>query len=41
VIRRKKPEELRWKCDPDEFDFDSTLELEPIEGILGVIRKGH
>lgn len=29
------PEELRWKCDPSVFEFDSTSELEPIEGILG------
>jgi ATP-dependent Lon protease len=37
---KKKPqeltsEELRWKCNPDVFEFDSTSELEPIEGILG------
>ncbi|MFO7445871.1 MAG: ATP-binding protein [Ignavibacteriaceae bacterium] len=30
-----KPEDLRWKCDPAIFDFDSTDTLEPIEGILG------
>ena len=30
-----KPEELRWKCNPDIFQFDSTIDLEPIEGILG------
>lgn len=30
-----KPEELRWQCDPDIFDFDSTESLEPIEGIMG------
>ncbi|MBZ0199747.1 MAG: AAA family ATPase [Ignavibacteriaceae bacterium] len=30
-----KPEELRWKCDEDVFDFDSTSDLEPIEGIIG------
>lgn len=29
------PDELRWKCDPSIFDFDSTVDLEPIEGILG------
>ena len=29
------PESLRWKCNPDIFKFDSTVELEPIEGILG------
>lgn len=30
-----KPEELRWECKPDIFDFDSTESLTPIEGILG------
>jgi lon-related putative ATP-dependent protease len=30
-----KPAELRWRCDPDIFEIDSTEELEPIEGILG------
>ena len=34
-FKELKPEELRWICNPDAFDFDSTLELEPIEGILG------
>jgi ATP-dependent Lon protease len=29
------PGELRWKCDPSIFDFDSTDSIEPIEGILG------
>lgn len=30
-----KPEVLRWECDPDIFEFDSTESLTPIEGILG------
>ncbi len=30
-----KPEDLRWNCDPDIFDFDSTNDLEPMEGIMG------
>ncbi|MFZ2324496.1 MAG: ATP-binding protein [Ignavibacteriaceae bacterium] len=30
-----KPEELRWKCDPNIFKFESTEDIEPIEGILG------
>ncbi len=30
-----KPEDLRWRCSPDVFAFDSTNDLEPIEGILG------
>lgn len=27
--------ELRWKCDPEIFEFSSTGDIEPIEGILG------
>ncbi|HMN48223.1 MAG TPA: AAA family ATPase [Ignavibacteriaceae bacterium] len=30
-----KPEDLRWKCDPNIFEFESTEDIEPIEGILG------
>ena len=30
-----KPSELKWKCDPDVFDFDTTTDLKPIEGIIG------
>ena len=30
-----KPEQLRWKCNPEIFEFESTNDLEPIEGILG------
>lgn len=33
--RELKPEELRWKCDPEIFEFDSTEDVDPIEGILG------
>jgi len=29
------PEDLRWKCDPEILEFDSTEDLKPIEGILG------
>ncbi len=29
------PEELRWKCDPNIFEFESTEDIFPIEGILG------
>jgi len=29
------PEELRWKCDPDILEFDSSEDLKPLEGILG------
>lgn len=30
-----KPEELRWYCDPDIFEFDSTTKVKPIEGVVG------
>ncbi len=30
-----KPEDLRWRCNPELFEFDSTEDLKPIEGILG------
>lgn len=30
-----KPEELRWKCDPNIFDFESTEDISPLEGIIG------
>ncbi len=33
--RELSVEQLRWKCDPDMFEFSSTGDLEPIEGILG------
>ena len=33
--RKLKPEDLRWRCNQDVFAFDSTNDIEPIEGILG------
>lgn len=30
-----KPEELRWVCDPEIFEFETTSHLKPIEGIVG------
>lgn len=30
-----KPEELKWTCDLDCFDFETTNTLAPIEGIVG------
>ncbi len=30
-----KPEDLKWSCDPKIFQFDSTSEIKPIEGIIG------
>jgi len=29
------PERLRWVCDPEQFDFETTEELEPLEGTIG------
>jgi ATP-dependent Lon protease len=33
--RKLKPSELRWKCNPKLLKFDSTEEIDPIEGIIG------
>lgn len=30
-----KPEELRWTCSTDIFNFKTTAELEPLENIIG------
>lgn len=30
-----KPEDLRWTCDPEIFDFDTTKTVKPVEGIIG------
>lgn len=30
-----KPEDLRWTCDPEIFDFDTTKTVKPMEGIIG------
>lgn len=35
VHKELKTSELRWMCNPQILDFESTEELEPIEGILG------
>ena len=39
-IKARKPKELKqddlkWTCDPANFEFDSTSEIKPLEGILG------
>jgi len=34
-FKELEPEDLRWRCDPKIFEFDSTGELMPIEGIIG------
>lgn len=30
-----KPEELRWFCNPNVFEFESTSKIKPIEGVVG------
>jgi lon-related putative ATP-dependent protease len=32
---RLDPEKLRWRCDPNQFEFASTAELPPLEGTIG------
>ncbi len=32
---RLKPEHLYWRCEPSQFEFDSTEELPPLEGTIG------
>ena len=29
------PELLRWTCDPESLDFETTAEVEPLTGIIG------
>ncbi|MFA3782267.1 AAA family ATPase [Melioribacteraceae bacterium 4301-Me] len=29
------PDELKWSCDPNQFEFETTTHLKPIEGIVG------
>lgn len=33
--REVLPEQLRWRCDPAAFDFETTADLKPLEGIIG------
>ncbi len=33
--REALPEQLRWRCDPKSFSFETTADLEPLEGIVG------
>lgn len=30
-----KPDELKWSCNPKDLEFATTIELKPIEGIIG------
>ncbi len=34
-IRRLEPEELFWRCDPAQFEFESTRELPCLDGTIG------
>ncbi len=34
-------DELRWRCDPDQFKFESTEELDPLIGVIGQDRAVH
>jgi len=34
-MRELRPEELRRRCDPDIFNFETTEELEPLDEIIG------
>ena len=31
-------EKLRWECDPDQFDFNTTDEIPELEGTIGQVR---
>ena len=35
TMRELKAEELRWRCSPEEFDFRTTAQVEPLKGIVG------
>lgn len=35
TIKELAPEQLRRVCDPGQFNFESTAELPPLEGIIG------
>lgn len=35
IIDELKPEDLKWVCNPDVFDFETTNDVKPIEGIVG------
>lgn len=32
---RLTPEALRWHCDPQQFEFETTADLPPLEGTIG------
>ncbi|MBI1937534.1 MAG: AAA family ATPase [Ignavibacteriales bacterium] len=34
-FKELQPKELKWVCDPEVFEFDTTTTVKPIEGIVG------
>src|SRR3970040_226423 len=34
AARQVLPDQLRWRCDPAAFDFETTAHLKPLEGII-------
>ncbi|MFQ5663095.1 MAG: Lon protease family protein [Terriglobia bacterium] len=38
AFRKVLPEQLRWRCDPATFDFETTADLAPLQGIIGQAR---
>ena len=34
-FRELAPEQLRWTCDPAQLPFDTTSEVEELDGVLG------
>ena len=32
------PDELKWRCDPEKFEFSSTEEVEPLKTTIGQSR---
>ena len=34
-FRKILPHQLRWRCDPAEFGFETTADLKPLERIIG------
>jgi lon-related putative ATP-dependent protease len=35
IIKELLPQDLKWTCDPNVFDFETTTDVKPIEGIVG------
>ncbi len=41
MVRELSPEELRRRCDPNQFNFETTKELPDLEGIIGQPRAAR